>query len=707
MKQDPSTPSNSCASSTWLSDSSASLRKTIAERSAQLARIAQELKSELFGIDDVIDRVMQSIRAWYVLPQIIQRPVIICLWGLTGTGKTQLTRSLAQKLGFYSRFVEVQMDGFSNDTARRSSTISGMLADTIVQGEAGILVLDEFQRFRTIDAQGKDVRVERYMDVWALLSDGRLAPSLSFMEDLQMSLASSQYQEDRRRHRAAKTLFDPGGDESMEDDPSEHGQSNETQATRASEASETAGSAQPRRFSLSPYEAKELKSSLKLNEPLTEIMTWSSSQVMQRLQAFCDNPAGWETDYSKLLIFVCGNLDEMYAQVATRVEDCDSDADVFHAVTRKLSVIDVKRALTHRFKPEQIARLGNTHIVYPSFNRATFERLVATTTQRYLSDVQTTSGLQFKVSDALLKQLYDNGVFPTQGTRPLFSTIHSILSGALVHFTLWALEIGALAGEQVLLDVTIGDPLYADVDVAGIPDSADQGPAHDYVCAELVATCQGQTTRIPILLEILQLKERRDSDFRALLAVHEAGHGLMYALLFRVAPLQINIHVAAYSGGFNTLIDRQAKTSADMINGICVYLAGRAAEQMIFGKDRVTSGSQNDLQLATSMAAEYVRFLGFGARLSRTDQDSSEENNVNTDMQASNEAIETLLKTEFQRAQDLLRQHKSVLLAMARALQTRGTLTRQEVMDWVGLSTEQPNICSYSAMLESFEESMP
>jgi cell division protease FtsH len=395
----------------------------------------------------------------------------------------------------------------------------------------------------------------------------------------------------------------------------------------------------------------------------------------------------------------------MYAQVATRVEDCDSDADVFHAVTRKLSVIDVKRALTHRFKPEQIARLGNTHIVYPSFNRATFERLVATTTQRFLSDIQTTSGLQFKVSDALLKQLYDNGVFPSQGTRPLFSSIHSILSGALVHFTLWALEIGAIAGEQVLLDVNVGEILNVDVDGAGNPDSAVHEPAHDYISAELVASCQGQTTRMPILLEILQLKELRDSDFRALLAVHEAGHGLVYAMLFKQAPLQINIHVAAYSGGFNTLIDRQAKTSSDLINAICVYLAGRAAEQMVFGKDRVSSGSQNDLELATTIAAEYVRFLGFGERLSRTDQDSSEENNVNTDMHASNEAIETLLKNEFQRAQSILAQHKSVLLTMARALQTRGTLTRQEVMDWVGLSTEQPNICAYSAMLETFDKS--
>ena len=59
------------------------LRAHISERSAQLRHIAAELKTELFGIDDIIDRVIDTIRAWYVLPDIINRPVIVNLWGLT------------------------------------------------------------------------------------------------------------------------------------------------------------------------------------------------------------------------------------------------------------------------------------------------------------------------------------------------------------------------------------------------------------------------------------------------------------------------------------------------------------------------------------------------------------------------------------------------------------------------------------------------
>ena len=85
--------------------SNETLRAQIGARSERLRQIGAELKTELFGIDEVIDRVIDAVRAWYVLPDIITRPVIVNLWGLTGTGKTQLTRSLAKKLGFYDRLI--------------------------------------------------------------------------------------------------------------------------------------------------------------------------------------------------------------------------------------------------------------------------------------------------------------------------------------------------------------------------------------------------------------------------------------------------------------------------------------------------------------------------------------------------------------------------------------------------------------------------
>src|SRR5690242_7401144 len=64
------------------------LRDQLALRNRQLQEIAAQLETELFGIDTIIDRVIDSVRAWYVLPELVSRPLIVCLWGLTGAGKT-------------------------------------------------------------------------------------------------------------------------------------------------------------------------------------------------------------------------------------------------------------------------------------------------------------------------------------------------------------------------------------------------------------------------------------------------------------------------------------------------------------------------------------------------------------------------------------------------------------------------------------------
>ncbi len=601
----------------------ASLREQIAVRSAQLELLATELKAELFGIDAVIDRVIESLRAWYVMPSLITRPVIVCLWGLTGTGKTQLTRLIAQKLGFYDRFVEVQMDGFSNTTGHRATTISGMLAESsVVEGHPGILVLDEFQRYRTRDADGDDVKVERYQDVWTLLSDGRLAPALSFMSDMEYAMGSAQY--DRERDKS--------------------------------------GDADAPRFKLqlSAYEARELKQALKLTEPLTDIMRWTPEEVQTRMAAFSAAPESWETDYSKLLIFVSGNLDEMYRHIAQSVEDCDTDADIFHALTQKLSIIDVKKALGKRFKPEQIARLGNNHVIYPSFNRATYTRLIAHACDGYVRDIAAASQLQFEIDAAVLAEIYANAVFPTQGTRPLFSSVHSLLSAVLVDATLWALEQGAASGDA--LGMTLGE-----------------GRRH------LQVQWKSEHKAYPVAFELNGLKQRTHSDFRALLAVHEAGHALVYCLLLEQVPQEVKINVASFDGGYNSYSSLRSESRRNMIDMICVSLSGRAAEAMVFGESACTTGAEQDFKQATAAAAQWVRHHGFGGRISRTDVTHDQNDDVNTDVAPTNEAIEALLQAQYARATDLLRLHATVFMRITEALVLHGEVPPQQLADWMGL----------------------
>lgn len=623
------------------------------ERSAHLALVATELKTELFGIDDIIDRVIESIRAWYVLPHIIRRPVIVCLWGLTGTGKTQLTRRLAQKLGFYDRFVEVQMDGFSNGSSWRSAdSISGMLAESAVaESEPGILVLDEFQRFRTINEKGDEVAVKRYQDVWQLLSDGRLPPSLSFLQELESSLAFSLYDHER--------------EEQADEKPAKDG----VQAKKL-------------KFALSPYQAQEFKQSLKLKEPLQEVMTWTPQQLQERMLAFRASTDSWETDYSRLLIIVSGNLDEMYEGTAKRVEDCDTDADIFHALTKKLSVIDVKKALRERFKPEQIARLGNNHVIYPSLSQATYERLIRSTCARYVGEMQASAGLSFDLHESVYQGIYANAVFPAQGTRPLFSSIHAILSAPLVNAVLWAFEH----------DVPADTTLHVRLDAATQSLHVSHGE------------CGGGSIAYPVPLDLNQLKQRASPDFRALLAVHEAGHGLAYGRLFGHAPQEVKINVASFEGGYNSYVRMKAESRQSCLDRLCVGLAGRAAEALVFGEDACTTGSESDFKNATALAARFVRHFGFGNRLSHTDVTHDMDDNLNTDVEPTNAEIEALLAQAYARAQEILRTDSALLLSIVDELLAHGQVSKEKMAGLlgVGIATEERMLMPYAEQLQLF-----
>lgn len=604
------------------------MRETLAERQRFLEHTRLQLKSELFGIDDVIDRVIDAVRAWYVLPQLCNRPVIVCLWGLTGTGKTQLTRRLAQLLGFYDRFVEVQMDGFSHGSGFRSSTISGMLETSGIQeGQPGILVLDEFQRFRTLDRKGEDAKVERYQDVWALLSDGRLPPPLSALGSIERKLAEADYDAER-----------------------EEADSGKSDSTRSF------------RFRLDPWDAQELKRLLKLKEPLAEIMQWPAEQVNALVAKFQQSSQAWETDYTQLLVFVCGNLDEMYQEMAQRVEDCDTDADIFNRLTQRLTLIDVKRALGERFKPEQIARLGNDHVIYPSLSKRTYERLINTVCDRYTQSVAEQTGVCLQIGQDVRDELYANAVFPAQGTRPLFSSVHAILSANLIKAALWVLEQEGVASTGQPAAISLAqDKRHLLVKVP-----SPQGPLQ---------------THMAVNFELNRIKQRANADFRSLLAVHEAGHGLVYSLLFGRAPQEIKINLASFGGGYNSFTGLKVVTRQNLLDRMAVGLAGRVAERLVFGDQACSTGAEQDYRQTTELASKFVRLFGFGDRISVTDVTVDRDEHVNTDMEPSNAAIEALLRDEYTRTEALLIRHRNALTALVQALLSRGMLTPAEVRD--------------------------
>jgi hypothetical protein len=367
----------------------------------------------------------------------------------------------------------------------------------------------------------------------------------------------------------------------------------------------------------------------------------------------------------------------MYEELATSVDDCDSDADIFHALTAKLSVIDVKQALNQRFKPEQVARLGNEHVVYPSLSRRTYEQLIEQGCTRYARDTSSRCGLRFELDASVREQIYANAVFPAQGTRPLFSSLHAILGAGLAKAALWALERGAQS------DDTVG--LTAD--------------GHS-----LIAHWRGQSHAIAAAFEINRLRQRSNADFRALLAVHESGHGLVHALLFGRAPQEIKIHVASFEGGYNAYTSRKVWSRRNLLDAMCVSLSGRAAELLVFGTDLCSSGAESDLRKATETAARMQRHLGHGERIGRSDVCSDSDANICTDVETSNAPIEALLQAEHARATRLIEQHRGALLALVDELLLQGQVTPPRFAAVTGLPLGQADdaLDPYAQRLAAF-----
>jgi cell division protease FtsH len=287
--------------------------------------------------------------------------------------------------------------------------------------------------------------------------------------------------------------------------------------------------------------------------------------------------------------------------------------------------------------------------------------------------------LSFELSGELKQQIYNNSVFPAQGTRPVFSSIHAMLSAPLVNSTLWALERGAKPGDTLTITV-------------------------DATQKQLETRYGGLSHCWPVVFELDGLKQRTDANFRALLAVHEAGHALVYSLLFGHPPQEVKINAASFSGGYNSYSPMEAQSARNIIDKICVCVGGLAAESMVFGNELRTSGSESDIEKATQYAAQYVRHLGFGKRLGKVDVASQSGEDLNTDVHPSNQELEAILQTQFKRAETLLAHQSAVFLQITQSLELNGQLTKEELATMLNLPAgEVPVVFEpYAQLLRQF-----
>src|ERR687888_497953 len=184
-----------------------------------------------------------------------------------------------------------------------------------------------------------------------------------------------------------------------------------------------------------------------------------------------------------------------------------------------------------------------------------------------------------------------------------------------------------LAGREEILQVhTRGKPLAADVDLALIARQTAGLTGADLanICNEAAIFAGRQQLQYIRHVDfenamervVAGLQQRRvvTEKEKRILAYHEAGPALMSHLMGDATPVQKATIIARGTAlGYTFHIpeeERYLHTKEELLDWMKVTLAGRAAEQVVFG--RVTNGAANDLEKVTSLARAMVFELGMG-----------------------------------------------------------------------------------------------
>jgi cell division protease FtsH len=251
-----------------------------------------------------------------------------------------------------------------------------------------------------------------------------------------------------------------------------------------------------------------------------------------------------------------------------------------------------------------------------------------------------------------------------------------------------------LAGREAILTVhTRGKPLADDVDLPLIARQTSGLTGADLAnIANEAAIFAGRHNRERIMTQdfedamervVAGLQQRRvvTEKEKRILAFHEAGHALMAHLMGDMMPVQkVTIIARGDALGYAYYLpseDRYLLTKEELVDTMTVALAGRAAEQIVFG--RVTNGAANDLEKVTEIARAMVFEYGMSdmvsSRTMRADNYALSEETKR--LRDTEQAL--LTDTAYETAVRLLEKHRGALDRVAHALLEKETLVREEI----------------------------
>ena len=639
-------------------------KKQLFEKKERLNNTVIQLKKEFIGIDAVIDQIANAITPWFFFPEMQDRPIIINLWGLTGIGKTSVIKRLTELIGYTEHYFRFDL----GECSSRYYDIQDSFKDIYenCDGTPFIIGLDEFQLARTINEDHEEIDRASIRAIWDLLDNGKFdiidfEYNMNWFNKLIKKLDLALYKgvevekgfiteneniywevvnpsdkpEDKKNKKTDKTPFISDNEVSTIFNMLDH-------------------------LFLTQSELREKLNELDGDQTIDYLIFLYKASLKPKT-----------VDCTKSLIFVMGNLDEVYTM--SRNFNPDMSANEFHRQSTEITVTEVKQALLNRFRSEQIARLGNNHIIYPAFDERSFYGIIRLELDKVRQKVTDIYNLGLIFDHKIERLIYEEGVYPTQGTRPLFTTVHQIVNTRL----------GKILNEIYLNGYEADSIRFSINEGASVKDNT--ALQIDFLKNNVVI--HHIIDQQPLVLG--KLRQEKQNDEQAIVAVHESGHAILSSVLMRTIP-EVVFSVTADNNSNGFVLARPEWnyiSKKEIINRLAVLLGGFTAERIIFGEENVTIGSSSDLSKATQLATYVLYVSGMGnTRAAFGNENMNGTPTVifdNSSETVNKEAKELLVKAE-QLAEQVLKQQEKLLIKMADYLSDKRTLTKEQVKDFIG-----------------------
>ena len=176
---------------------------------------------------------------------------------------------------------------------------------------------------------------------------------------------------------------------------------------------------------------------------------------------------------------------------------------------------------------------------------------------------------------------------------------------------------------------------------------------------------------------------------KKIVAYHESGHAIVNFVVGGEDKVhKITMIPRGQAGGYTLSLPAEQRlvySKKYFMDEIAIFFGGRAAEEIIFGKDNITSGASNDIQVATSFAQQMVTKLGMSEKFGPILLDGTREGDMFQSKYYSEQTgkeiddeIRSIINERYQKALSILNENRNKLEEVTRILLEKETIMGDE-----------------------------